>query len=141
MTAFRIVLGIVAALATAFALLITVEGFSAVVHPLPTDFQGTTEEVCAHVARYPAWVLATVVPMWGFTAFASVWVAGRIGNRWGGLFVGTLLFAGAAFNLAMLPYPLWFKVAMPIALLVAVAVGVVATPRKQPVETPVQSST
>lgn len=140
-TAFRIVGGIIAALATAFALLIAVESFSAVVHPLPSDFQGTTEEVCAHVARCPAWVLATVVPMWGFTAFASVWVAGRLGNRWGALFVGALLLAGALFNLAMLPYPLWFKVAMPIALLVAVALGILATPRKKPVKTPVQSST
>lgn len=128
--ALRIVLGIVAALATAFILLIAVEGFSTVVHPVPADFQGTQDEMCAHVARYPAWVLGAVVPMWGFIAFASVWIAGRIGNRWGGLFVGVLLFAGAASNLAMLPYPLWFEVVMPIALLIAVGLGFLAVRRK-----------
>lgn len=128
----RVIGGVVAALATAFTLLIAVEGYSSIVHPFPADFQGTQEEVCSHVERYPEWVLATVVPMWGFTAFASVWVAGFVGNRWGALFVGALLFAGAILNLAMLPYPLWFKIVIPIALLIAVAIGFLASSRRMP---------
>ena len=55
----------------AFLLLVGVELFSAVVHPLPADFGGTQEEMCRHVARYPQWVLAVVVPLWAVTAFAG----------------------------------------------------------------------
>ena len=72
--------GIIAGLALAFVLLIAVELASAVVHPLPPDFAGTQEEMCAHVARYPAWVLALVVPAWALTAFAATWTANRLGG-------------------------------------------------------------
>ena len=33
-------------------LVIAVEAYSSVVHPLPVDFKGTSEEMCLHVARY-----------------------------------------------------------------------------------------
>ncbi|HEX2518177.1 MAG TPA: hypothetical protein VHK04_01370, partial [Castellaniella sp.] len=57
-----------------------VELFSAVVHPLPEDFGGTTEELCRHVERYPPWVLALVVPAWAVTALVGTWTAKRMGN-------------------------------------------------------------
>lgn len=46
----------------------------------PDDFGGTTEEMCEHVARYPNWGLAAVVPVWTVVAFVSTWTARRIGN-------------------------------------------------------------
>ena len=33
----------------------------------------TKEEVYEHVSRYPQWVLALVVPVYGLTAFVSTW--------------------------------------------------------------------
>jgi hypothetical protein len=113
--------GLAAGIVTAFVLLIAVELFSNVVHPFPEGFQGTQEEICAHVERYPAWVLAVAVPMWVATAFISTWVAGKLGRLAAGLTLGSLLVVALVCNLAMLPYPLWFKAACLLLMPVAVA--------------------
>jgi hypothetical protein len=122
-TAFRAVCSIVVGVALAFALVIAVEFVSAVVHPLPPDFDGSMDEMCQHVARYPDWVLALVVVAWGCTTFASTWITRRISNRPCGACVGLFLFAAVAFNIAMLPYPIWFKVAILIAIPAAIYLG------------------
>lgn len=122
-TLLRSVGAITAAIAVTFVLLIAVELFSSVVHPFPPDFQGTTEEICEHVARYPHWVLAVVVPMWGATAFLGTWLAGRLGNRGCAIFLALLLQAAVICNISMLPYPLWFKIVQPLTILIAVVYG------------------
>lgn len=106
-----------------FGLLIAVELFSNAVYPLPADFGGTPEEVCRHVEQYPQWVLAVVVPAWAVAAFAGTWAARRIGSRFSSAVVGLLLFAALAFNLAMLPYPAWFKIANLLVIPAAVLAG------------------
>jgi hypothetical protein len=122
-TVIRVVNSIIAGLALALLLVMAVEFVSAIVHPLPPDFAGTMDEMCRHVARYPHWILALVVVAWGGTTYASTWVTRRIGNRRAGAFVGLILLSAVAFNVAMLPYPIWFKVAnlmaMPTAIFVA----------------------
>jgi len=119
----RCMAAVVAGLIVAFVLVVAVEVFSAVVHPVPSDFGGTMEETCRHVAHYPNWVLALVVPAWGATAFVSTWTAERIGNRWCALFVGILLVAAVVLNLSMLPYPVWFKGVTVLAIPTAVVLG------------------
>ncbi len=106
------------------------ELFSAVVHPLPSDFGGTTEELCAHVERYPSWVLAVVVPLWAGTALASTWIAGRLGNRGSAVFVALLILAALVCNLAMLPYSIGFKIASLIAVPAASAYAVYLAGRR-----------
>ena len=122
-TAFRVVCSILVGLALAFVLLIAVEFASAIVHPTPPGFTGTMEEMCEHVAHYPQWVLALAALAWAGIAFASIWVTRRIGNRGAGALVGLLLLVAVGFNVANLPYPMWFKVvnliAIPIAILLA----------------------
>jgi hypothetical protein len=117
----RIPLGVVAGLALAFALVVAVEFFSSVVHPFPANFDGN---IPAHVTRYPQWVLAVVVLMWGATASAATAVASRIGGRLAGAIITLLLAAALAFNLSMLPYVMWFKIAMPAAFFVACLAGI-----------------
>jgi hypothetical protein len=112
-----------AGLLVLFVLVVAVELFSAVVHPLPEDFGGSTEEMCRHVERYPHWVLAVVVPLWAVAALASVWTAGRIGNLYSSAIVGLLLLAALGFNVWMLPYPNWFKLASLLAIPAAVLAG------------------
>lgn len=107
---------VVAGVVVLLVLVIGVEMFSAVVHPFPAEFGGTPEEVCRHVERYPAWVLAVVVPMWGLAAFAATWTAGRIGNLWSAAVVGLLIVGSLALNISMLPYPLWFEIAILLAV-------------------------
>jgi hypothetical protein len=132
--------GLFTGIVVALVLLIAVEAFSAVVHPLPPDFAGTEEEMCAHVARYPQWVLAVVVPAWAFTAFAATWTARRLSlpllgsGLWtldAGLLIALLLAAAVVCNVSMLPYPLWFKIVMPIAV-IAAAIAALRPRRQRP---------
>lgn len=120
LTAFRTLAATVAGMIVVFVLVIAVELFGAVVHPLPQDFGGTSEEMCRHVERYPQWVLALVVPAWAATAFASAWTAKKMGNLVSFAIVGLLLMAALVFNISMLPYPLWFKIADLLAIPVAI---------------------
>ena len=122
-TALRGLAAIIAGMIVAFIFVVAVEGFSAVVYPVPPDFRGTMEEMCLHVARYPNWVLALVVPAWAGTAFASTWISGRMGNRLCGLFIGLLLLAALIFNLSMLSYPIWFKILNLLAIPAAIVLG------------------
>jgi hypothetical protein len=119
----RTLAGTVIGLVVAFILVVGVEGFSAVVHPLPKDFGGTMEEMCRHVERYPQWVLAVVVPMWAVTALVSTWIAQRIGNLYAAGAVGLLLLSALVFNLSKLPYPIWFKVVSLLVIPAAIVAG------------------
>jgi hypothetical protein len=105
----------------AFALVVAVELFSSVVHPVPANFDGNIPE---HVRRYPGWVLGAAALMWAATAAVATWVASRIGGRLAGAIVTLLLAAALAFNLSMLPYVMWFKIAMPAAFFVACLLGI-----------------
>jgi hypothetical protein len=121
--ALRSLGAIAAGITVAFILVVAVEFFGAVVHPVPADFKGTMEEMCLHVERFPHWVLALVVPAWAGTAFASTWIAGRLGNRFCALFIGLLLLAAVIFNVSMLPYAIWFKILTLLAVPAAIVLG------------------
>jgi hypothetical protein len=115
-SALRAVVGVVAALFVALVLVIAVELVSAVVHPLPADFDGSMEQMCRHVENYPAWVLAVAVPAWGAIALVAAWLARRIGGLVSAAIVGLLLTAAVVCNVSMLPYPIWFTIAALIAI-------------------------
>lgn len=123
MTVLRVLGGIMAGVAVVLGLVIVVEIVSNGVHPLPPGAEDSMEIMCAHVAAYPHWVLAAVVPMWGATAFAGAWVAGSIGRWMASALVAVLVLAALAFNISMLPYTAWFKVVMPVAVIVSLALG------------------
>jgi hypothetical protein len=86
-----------------------VEAFSSIVHPFPPDVDPNDYEACmAHVAQYPAWVLAIGAVAWGLTTVASAWLATRLGpgrNRARGVVVGQILLALVVLTMSMLPYP------------------------------------
>jgi hypothetical protein len=128
-SAVRTLLAVVAGMALAFALVVAVEFFSSVVHPFPSNFDGNIPE---HVRRYPGWVLGVAVLMWAATAAAATWVASRIGGRLAGALVTLLLAAALAFNVSMLPYVMWFKIAMPAAFFVACLLGIRTGTRRRP---------
>lgn len=101
-------------LMAAMILIVGVEGMSAILHPFPPGVDPTDFDACkSHVARYPAGVLVLVVLAWGLTTFVSSWLATRLGtgrHPAHGIVVGSLLLAAVIFNMAMLPYPMWFWV-------------------------------
>jgi hypothetical protein len=113
-------LGVIAGMLLAFALVVAVEYFSSIVHPFPPDFNGNIPE---HVKRYPHWVLGAVVLMWGATIAVATWVASKIGGRLGGIIVALLLAWALTFNLTKLPYTMWFKVTMFTAFPIACVLG------------------
>lgn len=108
----RSVASIVLSLVVALLLVIAMEGVGALLHPFPPGFEGTRDEMHAHVARFPGWVLAVVVVGWGATTFISTWMATRLGagrHPAHGIAIGSILFLAVIFNMYMLPYPLWFE--------------------------------
>ncbi|MBX3442158.1 MAG: hypothetical protein KF774_07105 [Planctomyces sp.] len=119
----RTVAGVLAGLGVLMLLVVGVELISNVAHPFPDDFQGTHEEVCRHVERFPAWVLGVAVPAWGAAALAGTWTARSLGNVAAAAIVGLLTFTALAFNVAMLPYPVWFKAAALVAIPAAIYAG------------------
>lgn len=119
----RVVGAVVAGIAVAFILVIGGELFSSVVHPVPAGFEGSQEEICRHVANYPHWVLGCVVPMWGVTTLLATYLAGRLGGLVSAAMVALLLLTAVVFNVAMLPYPLWFKVVQPTVIVAAILIG------------------
>src|SRR5579871_4391259 len=122
-SALLILTGVLFGLLVAFVIVVGVEFFCSVVHPFPADFGGTQDEVCRHVARYPQWVLAVVVPAWAAAAFVGTWTARGIGNVFASAIVGLLVLAALVFNISMLPYPLWFKIANLLAIPTAMVAG------------------
>jgi len=122
-TALRAIGAALAGLLVSFILVVGLELFSAVVHPFPADFGGTEEEICRHVERYPAWVLAVAVPAWAVTALAGTWTAQRIGNLYAAAIVGLVLLAALVFNISKLPYPMWFKIANLLLIPAAIVAG------------------
>ena len=118
----RVPAGALAGLAATFLLVIAIEAFGLAVHPFPEDFQGSHEEICAHVARYPAWVLAVVIGLWALAAGTGTLVARAVGgNRIAPCIVGALIVAALALNLSMLPYPWWFRAGTAVAVVAAMA--------------------
>ncbi len=122
--ALRVILSILAGLTLAGGLVVAVELFSNTVYPPPPDFKGTQEEMCAHVAAYPQWILAVAAVAWIATTLASTWVATRLGGRAPGIVVGLLLMLAVAMNVSMLPYVLWFKVAALVGVPIACLLGI-----------------
>jgi len=122
---------ILASLFVAIMLLAGIEWVGTLLHPFPADFGGTQEEVMQHVANYPFWGLFVGGIGWAITMFVATWLATRLSSNRHlvyGISLGLLLLGGAIFNMAILPYPLWFwilcLVSLPLAIYVGVRLGV-----------------
>ncbi len=117
---FRTLAGVIAGVFTAMILVVAVELICGTLYPPPPGFKGTHEELCEYAAGYPDWVLAIAAILWGTTAFASTWMAHKVGGHPAALVIEALLTASLVFNLSMVPYVLWFK----FAALLAVGLGI-----------------
>ena len=114
MKILRSIGAIIASLVAAMALIIAVEAVTIYFHPFSVGVDTTDQEVVkAHVAKFPHWVLAIGAIGWSVTAFVGAWVATRLGTARHpahGISIGALLLLAAAFNMYLLPYPVWFVV-------------------------------
>jgi len=117
---------VVAGLVLAMVLIVAVEAVTNTLHPFPAGVELTHEVICNHVAKFPSWVLAVGTVLWASTVFVSSWLATRLGARRHsahGILIGILLFAAAAFNMSMLPYPIWFEVVTLASFVLATFLG------------------
>jgi len=122
---------ILLSLLVALLLLAGIEGIGAILHPFPSDFGGSRDEVMQQVANYPILILVLLGGAgWAVTMYCATWLATRLGtyrHPAHGIGVGLLLLAAAAFNMAMLPYPAWFwileLVLLPAGIYFGVRVG------------------
>ena len=138
----RSVAAIAVSLVVAMALIIAVEVVTLLFHPFPPDVDTNDHDViCAHVAKFPHWVLAIGVVGWGVTTFVSSWVATRLGSGRHpahGIAIGSLLFLAVVANMWMLPYPVWFEIAnlviIPLAIFGAVKIGRACSSHQSAVE-------
>jgi hypothetical protein len=121
MIALRTLAATLAGLLAAFVLVVAVEVLSNAVHPYPEGFENTPEAMHEHVKRIPPWVLALAVLLWGATALAATWIAGKFGNLVSFAIVGLLLVLGLVFNISLLPYPMWFKIGTLLVIPAAIA--------------------
>ena len=134
---------IFASLIVAMVLIVAVEVVTTIFHPFPAGADTTDHEVVeAHVEKFPPWVLGIAVVGWGVTTFVSAWIATRLGavrHPAHGIAIGSLLLLAAAFNMFMLPYPVWFELAtlliLPLAIFGAVKFGRAPQPHQSDVET------
>ena len=119
----RTLAAIAAGMLAAFVLVVLVELFSSVVHPVPPNFGGTNGRDVRTRGALPAMSAGSRRTGMGRTAFLGTWTAYRIGNRGPAAVVGLVLLAGLVFNLSMLPYPAWFKVANLLVIPIAIVLG------------------
>jgi hypothetical protein len=69
--------------------------------------------VAAHVAKLPAAAFVIVLAAWTIGSFAGGWVAAAISRHWPracALCVAAFMLAGVAYNVIVLPHPLWMSV-------------------------------
>lgn len=124
-----VVLGFIAAL----ALIVLTEYVTLNLHPFPTGVDTSDQTVISdHVANFPHWILAISAIAWLITAFVAAWIATRLGtdrHPTHGYVIGTILFLAAAFNMFLLPYPLWFKIVNFIGIPLVIFLGVALAKR------------
>ena len=124
----RSVGSVIAGMVVAFVPIIAAENFSSIYHPFPPGVDPSDLEVCrAHVARYPTWILAVGATFWATAPLAGAWLATRLGTARHpahGIVVGAILLALAAFNMALLPYPVWFPIVNVVTFPLGTMLGV-----------------
>ncbi|MBX7167206.1 MAG: hypothetical protein K1X74_12830 [Pirellulales bacterium] len=127
LSVIRSVVAIVLALAVAFGLVIAVEYIGTILHPLPAGFDPNDAEACrAYAARLPTSALVVAVVGWALAVGGSSWIATRLGaarHPAHGIAIGLLLFAAALANMAMVPYPFWFRAVNTVLLPLCLILG------------------
>lgn len=120
----RTVLGIVAGVLLAFAVLIGLEmaGHAAMPPPAGLD-PSKPEDLKQMVAAAPLAAKAWVVFGWFVAALAGGWLARRLsGKGWAGWIIAGLILLGGIANIMMIPHPLWMQIAAVAAPLLAGAI-------------------
>ena len=117
----------------AVSLVWIIEALGHMVYPLPVDIDfGDSEQVRTFTATLPAGAILFVGAAWAFGAFCGTIVAALIATAKPviyGIIVGGIVLAGSISMLIIIPHPWWFRIAAPIAVLVAAFLGTYVAPQ------------
>lgn len=97
------------------------------VYPIPPEIDfSDPESLRNYIAGLPLGAFAFVGAGWFLGSLLGTLVACRIGNAAPKVFamvIGGLMLAATAFNLAVIPHPLWFSVTGIVGIIVAAWLG------------------
>ena len=117
------VLGVIVAVALGWV----VETVGHTIYPPPADLDfGNTDVMRAYIDTLPLGALLTVALAWFLGSLGGTFVACRIGSARPLIYllvVGGMMFAGAAFNLTIIPHPIWFSVLGIVGIFVGAWLG------------------
>ena len=109
----KILAGVIGVL-TAVGLVWLIEKIGHAVWPPPADLDfGDMDVMRAYIDTLPLGALLTVAVAWFVGAAGGTFAACRLGSARPlvyALIVGGMIFAGAAFNLTIIPHPAWFSI-------------------------------
>jgi hypothetical protein len=117
----------IAGIVTAGLLVWLVEMLGHSVYPPPADLDfANPEAMGAYVATLPIGAFLFVGAAWFIATLGGTFVACKIGSAKPVIFasiVGGLMLVATAFNLVMIPHPLWFSILGVAGILVAAWLG------------------
>ena len=120
---------------TAIALVWVVEKIGHTIWPPPPDLDyGDVDVMRAYIDTLPLGALLTVAVAWFIGSLGGTFTACRIGSARPlvyALVVGGLMFAGAAFNVTIIPHPMWFSILGIAGIFVGTWLGVVLGSRRE----------
>ena len=116
----RTILGILAGVVLAFAVMMALEMASFAVFPPPAGLDpADPEDIKRIVAATPMAAKSWVVFGWFASAVAGGWLARRLARKdWAGWVIAGLIVLGGIANVMMIPHPLWMQIAAVAAPLV-----------------------
>ncbi len=111
----RNVLAGIAGVLVAGGLIVIVEMAGHSMYPPPPDLDFTDMDAMrAYVSTLPVGAFLFVACAWGIGSLGGTFAAAKIGNASALIYaciVGGLILAGIAYNLSIIPHPLWVAVA------------------------------
>ena len=114
-------------IAVAVALVWVVEKIGHSIYPPPADLDtGDTDVMRAYVDTLPLGALLSVAVAWFIGSVGGTFAACKVGTARPlvyALVVGGMMFAGAAFNLLIIPHPMWFSILGVVGIFVGTWVG------------------
>ncbi len=119
----RNILAIAVAIVVAFVTIMLVEKLGHIVYPPPEDIDfGEPAEVREFIGSLPVGAILFVGAAWAIGTFVGSISGALIGTNKSYIYsvvVGGLVLAGAITNLIIIPHPIWFTIAAPIAVIAA----------------------
>ena len=124
---FRKVIAGIVGIFVAGMLVWVVEKLGHTIYPTPADLDvGNTDVMRAYVDSVPLGAMLTVALAWFLGSLGGTFAACRIGSARPLVYllvVGGMMFAGATFNLMIIPHPPWFSILGIIGIFVGAWLG------------------